>query len=87
MSRDKFERRVADRLRLIMQAERFAPNAHFDPAATDDHIRAKAVDDKLGPAAIDGKSADYIHAYFDHLAEQEPIDPVRRIMLAGVKSH
>lgn len=74
--RADFDRRVVERVRLILQAERVAPGACFDAAATDEMIRAKAVCAALGPAAIDGRSADYIAARFDHLAEQRPLDPV-----------
>jgi hypothetical protein len=80
--RADFDRRVVERVRLILQAERVAPGTRFDAGATDEHIRAKAVAAALGPAAIDGKPQAYIDARFDHLAEQQPVDPVA-VVLAG----
>ena len=75
--RDSFDRRVTERVRLILRAGQVAPNAVFDAGASDIEIMAKAVAAVSGPEAIDGKPDTYIEARFDHLSEQAPVDPVR----------
>lgn len=82
--RAEFDRRVVDRVRLILQADKVADNVVYDAASSDTEIMAKAVSAAMGPAAIDGKSPDYIAARFDHLAEQKPIDPVRMALACRV---
>lgn len=75
--RATMDQRVVEKVRLILRAESVAPGTCFDAAWPDDQIRARAVSTAMGPAAIDGKDANYIEARFDHLAEQKAIDPVR----------
>lgn len=75
------EQRVIEKVRLIQRAERVAPGASFNAAWSDGKIRARAVCEAMGPAAIDGRSDDYIEARFDHLAEQRPVDPVRLALM------
>lgn len=82
-----FERRVTERTELLLKARQVAPNAVFDACASAEEIRARAVSDAMGPAAIDGKSSDYIEARFDHLAEQKLPDPVVVALRTGQRPH
>lgn len=85
--RDNFDRRVTERADLLVKARQIAPNVRIDAAASDEEIRARAVSDAMGPAAIDGKSSTYIEARFDHLAEQEPPDPVVLALRTVPRAH
>lgn len=82
-----FDRKVAERVDLILRARSVAPNAVFDAGMTDAQIRACAVAYANGHPAIDGKSSDYIEARFDHLAERVPMDPVVLMLRTGTRSH
>lgn len=82
-----FDRRVTERVELILKARQIAPNVRINSEDTDEEIRARAVSDAMGPAAIDGKSSTYIEARFDHLAEQEPPDPVVLALRTGPRAH
>lgn len=66
---------VDERVEVIMQAQRVANIDHR--GKTTSQIRAAAVAAVRGPAAIDGRSEEYILAVWDHLQETLPVDPVR----------
>ncbi|MBN8727039.1 MAG: hypothetical protein J0H15_04970 [Xanthomonadales bacterium] len=85
--RQHFAQRVEARVALLLRARQVAPNATFDAGASDEAIRARAVSDAMGPAAIDGKSSAYIEARFDHLADQRPADPVVLALRTGQRPH
>jgi hypothetical protein len=71
---------VSDRSSLIATAKAIAPDVKTD-GLTDADIRKAVVKAKVGDAAIADKSADYIDARFDILAEaagkKDGADPVR----------
>jgi hypothetical protein len=77
------DKRVNDRADLISVAKRVADKDYT--GMSDEDIRKAAVTAKLGQNAVDGKSADYIQARFDILAEDVDSDPVRKILKDGVK--
>lgn len=73
---------VAGRAALIATAKAIAPNVKTD-GLNDADIRKAVVVAKIGDAAIKDKSADYINARFDILAEgvgKSPNDPVREAL-------
>lgn len=75
--------RVLARADLIARAKTVADKDYT--GLSDEQIRKTAVSAKAGTAAVDGKSADYIEARFDHLAEIAGQDPVRRTLRDGVQ--
>ena len=72
---------VNDRADLIAVAKQVADKDFTGMNANE--IRKTAVAAKLGLAAIDGKSEDYIAARFDILAEDVNQDPVRKVLRDG----
>lgn len=70
--------RVTERADLVATAKRVADLDYKGMPAAD--IRSAAVAAKLGKEAIDGKSADYINARFDILAEDCEGGNVRRAL-------
>lgn len=79
---------VADRAALCAVATKIAPTVKLDGLADAD-IRKAVVTAKLGDAAVKDKSADYINARFDILAEDAgkttDVDPFRRVVGDGIK--
>lgn len=77
---------VADRSALCAVAVKIAPTVKLDGLADAD-IKKAVVTAKLGDAAITGKSADYVNARFDILAEdaaKNPADPFRTVVQGGL---
>lgn len=70
---------VAARLRVILDAMRFAADADYRDKSVPE-IRATAVATAKGPEAIDGRCDDAIEAVFDCLLDDATGDPVRRAM-------
>ena len=68
--------RVAERADLLARAAKLAPEAKV-AGLGDEAIRAEVVKIRCGDAAVEGKSADYIAARFDGLAELTGTDPLR----------
>lgn len=85
--RENLDQRARDRADLIVKAQQLAPNVVLDAGLSDDEIRARAVSYARGVQAIDGKSSDYIHALFDHLADLLRIDPVTTALRTGLRAH
>lgn len=81
--------RVAARAKLVATAAAIAKDVKTDGLADDD-IRKAVVAAKVGDAAIKDKSADYINARFDILAEEVSksldADPFRRVVANGVQA-
>lgn len=77
------DKRVNDRADLIAVAKQIADKDYAGLADAD--IRKAAVVAKLGQAAVDGKSDDYILARFDILSEDATQDPVRRVVRGQVQ--
>lgn len=77
---------VADRAALCAVATKIAPTIKLD-GLTDADIRKAVVTAKLGDAAVKDKSADYINARFDILAEDagKVADPFAQALKDGVK--
>lgn len=76
---------VADRAALCAVAAKIAPTVKLDGLADAD-IRKAVVTAKLGDAAVKDKSADYINARFDILAEDagKTTDPFRKVVSEGL---
>lgn len=77
---------VADRAALCSVASKIAPTVKLDGLADAD-IKKAVVTAKLGDAAVAGKSADYVNARFDILAEDAakgPADPFRTVVQNGI---
>jgi hypothetical protein len=76
---------VADRSALCAVAAKIAPTVKLDGLADAD-IKKAVVTAKLGDAAVKDKSADYINARFDILAEDagKPTDPFRTVVQQGL---
>ena len=76
---------VADRAALCAVAAKIAPTVKLDGLADAD-IRKAVVTTKLGDAAVKDKSADYINARFDILAEDagKTVDPFRKVVADGI---
>lgn len=76
---------VADRADLCAVAAKIAPTVKLDGLADAD-IRKAVVTTKLGDAAVKDKSADYINARFDILAEDagKTVDPFRKVVADGI---
>lgn len=85
LSDKDIDARVNDRADLIATAKTIADKDYT--GMSDSAIRAAAVTAKLGQAVVDGKSADYIAARFDILAEDANQDPVRRTVRKGLDNH
>lgn len=77
---------VADRSALCAVAGKIAPAVKFDGLADAD-IKKAVVTAKLGDAAVKDKSADYINARFDILAEDagKVADPFAQALKDGVQ--
>lgn len=79
---------VADRSALCAVAGKIAPAVKFDGLA-DAEIKKAVVTAKLGDAAVKDKSADYINARFDILAEDAgkttSADPFRTAVQGGLQ--
>jgi len=69
------DKRVQERAGLVTQAKAIADADYAGMA--DAEIKKAVVKAKCGDSAVDGKSAEYIAARFDILAEQGTPDPVR----------
>jgi hypothetical protein len=76
------DKRVNDRADLIATAKQIADKDYS--GLSDAEIKSTAVVAKLGQATVDGKSADYISARFDILAEDAAQDPVRKVVRGQV---
>lgn len=80
---------VADRAGLVALAGKIAKDVKTD-GLSDADIRKAVVTAKLGDAAVKDKSADYINARFDILAEDaaktDTVDPFRAAVGDGLKS-
>lgn len=74
---------VKDRADLMAKATSIAAIDYT--GKSNDEIRMAAVTAKLGADSVKGKSADYIAARFDILAEDAAKDPVRSAMQQGVR--
>jgi len=78
---------VADRSALCAAAAKIAPTVKLDGLADAD-IKKAVVTAKLGDAAVAGKSADYVNARFDFLAEDAAkgnvADPFRTVVQGGL---
>ncbi len=83
LSDKDLDARVNDRADLIATAKTIADKDYS--GKSDVEIRTMAVTAKLGLGTIDGKSADYISARFDILAENAAQDPVRRVIRDGIQ--
>ncbi len=83
LSDDDLDKRVNDRADLIAKAKTIADKDYSGKSDVD--IRTTAVAAKLGQDTVDGKSADYILARFDMLAEDANQDPVRRTVRDGTQ--
>lgn len=77
------DRMVKERGDLIATAKSIADKDYTGQSAED--IRKTAVTAVLGADAVDGKSAEYIEARFDILAEDASQDPVRRAIKGGTQ--
>lgn len=77
---------VADRSALCAVATKIAPTVKLDGLADAD-IKKAVVTAKLGDAAVAGKSADYVNARFDILAEDagKATDPFADALKGGLK--
>jgi hypothetical protein len=84
MSDEAMDKAVKDRADLITTAKGIADVDYSGKTADD--IRKMAVVAKLGADSVKDKSADYIAARFDILAEDAGADPVRRALKTGDKS-
>lgn len=73
--------KVKERADLMTTAKAIADQDYTGKSADD--IRKSAVVAKLGDAAIKDKSAEYIAARFDILAEDAKADPVRKHLAGG----
>jgi hypothetical protein len=81
MSDDAMDKAVKDRADLITTAKGIADVDYSGKTADD--IRKMAVVAKLGADSVKDKSADYITARFDILAEDANADPVRQALRAA----
>ena len=81
LSDEDLDKKVTERADLIADAKQIANLDYTGDSA--DQIRSKAVSAKVGSAAIDGKSTDYIAARFDMLSEDAKADPVRKVVRSG----
>lgn len=72
---------VKKRADLIAVAKQIANKDYTGKSA--DEICKTAVIAKLGAAVVDGKSAEYIQARFDILADEAAQDPMRRVLQQG----
>ncbi|WMT85577.1 DUF2213 domain-containing protein [Pelagibacterium sp. 26DY04] len=80
---------VADRAALVTVATKIAKDVKTD-GLSDADIRKAVVTAKLGDAAVKDKSADYISARFDILAEdagKETTDTFRETLRSGIQSN
>lgn len=79
---------VADRSALCAVAGKIAPTVKLDGLADAD-IKKAVVTAKLGDAAVAGKSADYINARFDILAEDagKTVDTFRQTVQGGLQAN
>lgn len=79
---------VADRAALVDVARKVAPTVKLDGLADAD-IKKAVVTTKLGDAAVAGKSADYIIARFDILAEDagKTVDTFRQTVQSGLQAN
>lgn len=77
---------VADRSALCAVAVKIAPTVKLDGLADAD-IKKAVVTAKLGDAAVKDKSADYVNARFDILAEDagKTADPFRKVVGDGIQ--
>ncbi|HEY8358682.1 MAG TPA: DUF2213 domain-containing protein [Ramlibacter sp.] len=77
---------VADRAALCAVATKIAPAVKLDGLADAD-IKKAVVTAKLGDAAVKDKSADYINARFDILAEDagKTVDPFAQTLKDGIQ--
>ena len=75
------DKRVNDRADLIATAKQIADKDYA--GLSDAEIKTAAVVAKLGQATVDGKSADYIAARFDILAEDATQNPVTKALKSG----
>ena len=75
------DKRVNARADLIATAKTIADKDYT--GMSDSEIRTTAVVAKLGQKTVDGKSADYVSARFDILAEDAGQDPVRKVIKNG----
>lgn len=82
---DELDRLATERAALVSDAKLIVSD--LDPIGKDTAaIKAEAVKAKLGDAAVEGKSADYVAAAFDMLvatAKAEPADPIRDAFKSG----
>jgi hypothetical protein len=81
LSDEALDAKVKDRADLITKAKAIADKDYTGKTA--DQIRSAAVVAKLGPEAVKDKSAEYVAARFDILAEDADQDPVRRVLRSG----
>lgn len=81
LSDEDLDARVCDRADLIAVAKTIADKDYTGMSA--EAIRSSAVAAKLGQETIDGKSAEYVEARFDILAEDAKQDPVRQKLRDG----
>lgn len=81
LSDEDLDKRVNDRADLIAVAKTVADKDYT--GLSDEDIRKAAVAASLGQDTIDGKSADYIQARFDILADEANQDPVRKVLKSG----
>lgn len=79
---------VADRAALVDVARKIVPTVKLDGLADAD-IKKAVVTTKLGDAAVAGKSADYINARFDILAEDagKTVDTFRQTVQSGLQTN
>ncbi len=77
-SQDKIDAAVEARLALFSRAARLLPAEYDTKGKTDSQVRADAVSHKLGAEKVAGKSAAYLDAMFDILADAtEPSAPAQ----------
>lgn len=81
LSDEDLDKRVKDRADLIAVAKTVADKDYT--GLSDSDIRKTAVAAALGQDKIEGKSADYIQARFDILADEAAEDPVRKVLKSG----
>jgi hypothetical protein len=75
------DQKVKERADLIAVAKTVADKDYT--GKSEDDIRKTAVAARLGQDAVAGKSADYVQARFDILAEDASQDPVRKHLRSG----
>jgi len=76
LTADALDARVAERAELLARAQKLAPEVKL-AGLGDEAIRTAVVKVRCGDSAVEGKSADYIAARFDGLAETKSADPIR----------